>query len=433
MKLAKFRFGGIHPHDNKHAAGIHSEVLPLPKSVLITSSQHFGAPAKIVKQKGDTVEKGELIAEAGAGLSAMVHSSVSGKISSIEIAASPLGRNAHACLIDVAESNNKKYDNIKSHTSLSAEETIAKIRAAGIVGLGGAMFPADGKINTAIKTNCDVLVINGVECEPYITSDYRIMLEHTEEIFTAIEIFRKVIPSIKRVVIGIENNKPLAISEMSKMAKNYDVEVMPLRLQYPQGAEKMLIDATTGRVVPLAKLPLDVGVLVSNVATMYSIYEAVCKDKPLIERLVTVTGDAIKENKNLWVPIGTRVQDIVDYCGGITSDNVSVIAGGPMMGFTLPNLEQATVKGTGSILVIDENKRKKEHTYPCIGCNRCVDVCPMRLLPRVIAHAGKAQDKEKMNKFDIGGCFECGCCTYVCSSKIHLVQWIRIGKDYLRR
>ena len=296
MKLAKFRFGGVHPHDSKNTANIVSSNMENPpKSVLISMAQHIGAPAKLLKNKGDKVERGELIGEANGYVSGNVSSSVSGSVASVEIAPQPLGRGANALLINVEpNSYNLPYDEKSNFMSLSAEEMSDKIKKAGIVGMGGATFPANVKVDGASKGICDTLIINGVECEPYITSDYRLMLENTEDLFKGIEILRKIIPSVKRTVIGIEANKPIAIEEMSKTAKNYNVEVMALRLRYPQGAEKMLIDAATGRVVPVGKLPMDVNVLVVNVATLYAIYEAVAKDKPLIERMVTISGDAIK-------------------------------------------------------------------------------------------------------------------------------------------
>lgn len=434
MKFGKFRFGGVHPNDHKEAASIHSTYLPTPKSVLITSLQHAGAPAKIVKVKGDKVSKGDLIGEASGYVSANIHASVDGTVTSIDVAPQPLGRNSNAVLITSdLNASNIAYQENKDYMSYPTEVMLKKIKDAGIVGLGGAMFPTHVKIEGAIKSNCDVLLINGVECEPYITSDYRLMLENTEELFNAIDIIRKIVPSIKRTVIGIEANKPLAVKEMETIAKEKNVEVMTLKLCYPQGAEKMLIDAATGRVVPVGKFPPDIGVLVSNVATLFAIYEAVCKDKPLIERLVTVSGNAIKEVKNLWVPIGTPISALIENCGGLTSEKVLVIAGGPMMGFSLPNLEQTTIKGTNAIVVLDEAHTKKEKEYQCIKCGKCSKACPVLLSPTDIAHSAKAGVKEKLDGLGISNCFECGCCAYVCPSKIPLVQWIRVGKDLLRR
>lgn len=435
MKLGKFRFGGVHPHDSKDTAQIASSTMTqAPKSVLISMAQHIGAPAKMLKNKGDKVQRGEMIGEASGYVSGNVFSSVSGTIANIEIAPPPLGRGASAFLINLdAEANNVDFTLNNNYMTLSAEEMSKKIQNAGIVGMGGATFPTNVKVDGAAKGNCDTLIINGVECEPYITSDYRLMMEHTEDLFKGIEILRKIIPSVKRTVIGIEANKPLAIEEMGKVAKNYNVEVMPLRLRYPQGAEKMLIDATTGRVVPVGKLPMDVNVLVVNVATLYAIYEAVAKDKPLIERIVTVSGDAIKEHKNIWVPLGTPISHIVNECGGLISDDVLVIAGGPMMGASVPNLEQCVNKGTNSLLFLDKNKLPKEVEYPCIKCGRCANACPLHLSPTEIAHTAKAKIKDRLNALDIATCFECGCCSYICPSKIHLVQWIRYGKDLLRR
>lgn len=434
MNLGRFRFGGVHPNDHKEAADVVSSVLPTPKSVLLASLQHAGAPAKIIKQKGDEVKKGDIIAEAQGYVSAHIHASISGKITSIEIAPPPLGRGSQACLIQSNDNApDTEYKLNANFMSLSAEEMLAKIANAGIVGLGGAMFPTSVKISGSIKANCDILLINGVECEPFITSDYRLMMDNTEEIYHAINIIRNIVTSIKRTVVGIESNKPLATDKMETLAKENNVEVLPLRMQYPQGAEKMLIDATTQRVVPIGKFPPDIGVLVINIATMKAIYDAVATDKPLIERLVTVTGDAIKEKKNIWIPFGTPVSEIVDHCGGLLSDNVLAMVGGAMMGFALPSLDRHIIKGNNALVLLDSNKIKKEKEYPCISCERCSNVCPVKLIPTDIAHAAKAGDKELMNKYDIMSCFECGACAYICSSKIPLVQWIRVGKDTLRR
>lgn len=435
MNLGRFRFGGVHPHDSKDTADIASSALSNPpKTVLISMSQHIGAPAKMLKNKGDKIERGELIGEAGGYVSGNVHSSVTGTAASVEIAAHPLGRGANALLINVdSNADNLAYFESSDYMSMPVEEMSKRIQQAGIVGMGGATFPTHVKVDGAAKGNADTLIINGVECEPYITSDYRLMIEYTQDLFKGIEILRKIIPSVKRTIIGIENNKPKAIEEMAKIGKEHNVEVMPLRLRYPQGAEKMLIEATTGRIVPVSKLPMDVGVIVVNIATLYAIYEAVAKNKPLIERLVTVSGDAIKEHKNVWLPLGTPISHVVEECGGITAENVLILSGGPMMGAAIPNLEQCVNKGTNSLLFLDKDKLPKEVEYPCIKCGRCGNACPLHLSPTELAHTAKAKIKDKLNDLDIATCFECGCCTYICPSKIPLVQWIRFGKDLLRR
>ncbi|PTY39131.1 electron transport complex subunit RsxC [Brachyspira hampsonii] len=435
MNLGRFRFGGVHPHDSKDTADIASSALSKPpKTVLISMAQHIGAPAKMLKNKGDKIEKGELIGEAGGYVSGNVHSSVTGTAASVEIAAPPLGRGANALLINVdSNADNLAYFESSDYMSMPVEEMSKRIQQAGIVGMGGATFPTHVKVDGAAKGNADTLIINGVECEPYITSDYRLMIEYTQYLFKGIEILRKIIPSVKRTIIGIENNKPKAIEEMAKMGKEYNVEVMALRLRYPQGAEKMLIEATTGRIVPVSKLPMDVGVIVVNIATLYAIYEAVAKNKPLIERLVTVSGDAIKEHKNIWLPLGTPISHVVEECGGITAEDVLILSGGPMMGAAIPNLEQCVNKGTNSLLFLNKDKLPKEVEYPCIKCGRCGNACPLKLSPTEIAHTAKAKIKDKLNDLDIATCFECGCCSYICPSKIPLVQWIRFGKDLLRR
>ncbi|WP_239650879.1 electron transport complex subunit RsxC, partial [Brachyspira hyodysenteriae] len=367
-------------------------------------------------------------------VSGNVHSSVTGTVASVEIAPPPLGRGANALLINVdSNADNLAYFESSDYMSMSAEEMSKKIQQAGIVGMGGATFPTHVKVDGAAKGNADTLIINGVECEPYITSDYRLMIEYAQDLFKGIDILRKIVPSVKRTIIGIENNKPKAIEEMAKIGKEHNVEVMALRLRYPQGAEKMLIEATTGRIVPVSKLPMDVGVIVVNIATLYAIYEAVAKNKPLMERLVTISGDAIKEHKNVWLPLGTPISHVVEECGGITAENVLILSGGPMMGAAIPNLEQCVNKGTNSLLFLDKDKLAKEVEYPCIKCGRCGNACPLHLSPTELAHTAKAKIKDKLNDLDIATCFECGCCTYICPSKIPLVQWIRFGKDLLRR
>lgn len=435
MKKRKFSFGGVHPRGNKYTENQKSVIMTNPKTLLISLSQHTGKPAKPQKNKGDTVSQGELIGLADGAISANIHASLSGKVSMIEIAPPPLGRNAEAMLIQVDENAKEtEYKENKNFENLSTEEILNKIEAAGIVGMGGAMFPTSVKLKGSIDKRVDTFIINGAECEPYITTDHRMMLEYTEEIFIAINIVKKIIPSISKIIVGIEDNKKEPIEMMNKYAQSYGVEVIPLKTQYPQGGEKQIIEATTSRVVPAGKLPFDIGVLVHNIATLYAIYEAVVKDKPLINRLVTVAGDLIKEPKNIWIPIGSKFTDIINFCGGIDeNEEITVIAGGPMMGLALPSLEQSTMKGTNSILVLKSASKIIQKEYPCISCARCVDVCPIKLMPTSIARAAKSKDSKKMLMLEIHNCFECGACAYVCPSRIPLVQWIRVGKGELRK
>lgn len=434
MKKGKFSFGGIHPHIEKTTANKHSVRMPSTKNISISLWQHVGKPATAQKSKGDVVVKGDVIATADGVVSSNIHASVSGKISMVEIAPPPLGRNSETISIVVDENvEDNQYKDTINYKTLSAVEILNKIKDSGIVGMGGAMFPTSVKLSGSIDKKIDTIVVNAAECEPYITSDHRIMLEHTKEIVTAIDILKYIIPSVSNVAFGIEDNKPDAIELLDKYSKDNSFEVFSLNTMYPQGGEKQLIEATTGRVVPIGKLPFDVGVLVINVATLFAIYEAVIKDKPLIERLVTVVGDGVNESMNVWIPIGTRIQDIIDFAGGTTSEEVLAIAGGPMMGAAFSSFEQTTVKGTNCILVLSRDNYSEPKEYPCISCSRCIDVCPMRLMPTSIVKSAKSNNHKKMAMLEINSCIECGCCSYICPSRIKLVSWIRVGKDSMRK
>ncbi len=434
MKKGKFHFGGIHPHISKDTAEKASVRMPKTKTISISLFQHAGKPAIAKKSKGDIVAQGELLAEADGLISANIHASIAGKISIIEIAPPPLGRSAPSMLIQVDENaNTTEYKENKDYKRLRVEDILKKIKDAGLVGMGGAMFPTSVKLTGSIDKRIDTIIINGAECEPYITADHRMMLEYTEQIVVAINIIRYVIPSVSRVIVGIEDNKQDALDIMEKHAKSNDFEVFSLKTRYPQGGEKQLIEATTDRIVPMGQLPFDIGVLVQNIASLYAIYEAVIKNKPLIDRLITVAGDGIKESMNVWVPIGTKIQDVVDFAGGLTSENILAIAGGPMMGSALPSLEQHTIKGTNSILIFKRENYKIPKEYACIKCSKCIDVCPIKILPTSIVRAAKSNNHEKMLMLEIHACIECGCCSYICPSHIPLVHWIRVGKDSLRK
>ncbi len=434
MKKGKFSFGGIHPHIEKTTASKPSIRMPNTKNISISLWQHVGKPAIALKNKGDIVLKGELIATAEGIVSSNIHASVSGKVSMIEIAPPPLGRNGEAIsIVADVDAQDVEYTDRIDYKTLSAEEILNKIKDSGIVGMGGAMFPTSVKVSGSIDKSIDTIVVNAAECEPYITSDHRMMLEYTSEIVTAIDILRYIIPSVSNVLVGIENNKPDAIELLEKYSIDHSFEVCSLRTMYPQGGEKQLIEATTGRIVPIGKLPFDVGVLVVNVATLFAIYEAVVKNKPLIERLVTVVGDGVAENMNVWVPIGTRVEDIIDFAGGTTCKEVLAIAGGPMMGSALSSFEQTTIKGTNCILVLNRDNYKEPKEYPCINCARCIDVCPMKLMPTSIVKSAKSNNHKKMAMLEINSCIECGCCSYICPSRIKLVSWIRVGKNSIQK
>lgn len=435
MRTFTFKYGGVHPPDKKSlAAEIPSERLPLPEKLSVSMWQHLGKPAVPEVNKGDIVEEGQRIGDAAGFVSAHIHAPAAGTVKNIADAPPPLGRNALSVEIAVdASAERKEYARDDNALHTSNEEILSRIRNAGIVGLGGAMFPTHVKLQPPPDKPIDTLIVNAVECEPYITADYRMMLEKPSEIIEGIRIVRKLL-SPKKIYIGIEANKPKAIEIIERAIKTEpDMEVIVLKTQYPQGGEKQLIQAATGREVPVGGLPSDVGTLVQNAATLYAIYEAVYYKKPLTERIVTVSGEAIRNPKNLWVKFGTPIEAIIERCGGATEENVLAIAGGPMMGVALPSLNQTTVKGTNAIILLPDKGRKKyEKEYQCIRCNRCVEVCPIKLIPRDIVQRARIDDRERMADLDIMSCIECGACSYACPAMIPLVQWIRVGKTRLR-
>ncbi|GAB4407182.1 MAG: electron transport complex subunit RsxC [Thermodesulfovibrionales bacterium] len=434
MGLLTFR-GGIHPPDKKGLAKDSPIVQArIPQRVIILFSQHTGAPCKPVVSIGQEVKKGELIGEPGGFVSAPVHSSVSGKVVALGEFPNAMGRMVTAAVIenDGREEWTALRDN-PDYMSLQPDAIKERIRAAGIVGLGGAAFPTAVKLSPPKEKPIDTVIINGAECEPYLTADYRLMLERPDEIIEGLKILMKTL-GVNKGYVGIEDNKPDAIEVMRSASKNEpDIEVHSLEVKYPQGAEKMLIKAITGREVPPRGLPMDVGVVVQNVGTAFAVYEAVRYGKPLIERVVTVTGEGIKRPSNLMVRIGTPIAELIEECGGFTDSAGKVIAGGPMMGFALPSLDIPVTKGTSGILVIPEGEVVHAEDFrPCIRCGRCIDVCPMGLMPSVLSilsEKGHYEDTKEYNLFD---CFECGSCAFVCPSKRPIVHLIRLAKSLVK-
>jgi electron transport complex protein RnfC len=434
MGLATFK-GGIHPPDKKELSAQTpiTEANP-PKIVIIPLSQHAGAPCKPVVEIGQEVKKGELIGEPGGFVSAPVHSSVSGKVVAIGEFLNAMGRMVNSVVIE----NNMKeewtalQDN-PDYMDLSPDVLKEKIKAAGIVGLGGAAFPTSVKLSPPKEKPIDAVLINGAECEPYLTADYRLMIEKPSEIVEGLKILMKVL-NVTKGYIGIENNKPDAVAKMKEAVSGESrIEVLALEVKYPQGAEKMLIRAIVGREVPPRGLPMDVGVVVQNVGTALSIYEAARFGKPLIERVVTVTGEGIKEPRNLMVRIGTKISELIEECGGFKDVAAKVIAGGPMMGFALSNLDIPVQKGTSGVLVLPEEGVLHAEDYgPCIRCSRCIDVCPMGLTPSalsILSEKGQFEEAKEYNLFD---CFECGSCAFVCPSKRPIVQLVRLAKSMVK-
>jgi len=431
MALATFK-GGIHPPDKKELAKDRAiKEAKSPQRVVIPLSQHLGAPCKPVVTIGQEVKKGEVIGEPGGFVSAPVHSSVSGKVIAIAEFPNAMGRMVNSIVIE--NDGKEEWAALKDnpdYIKLSAEELKEKVKAAGIVGMGGAAFPTLVKLSPPKEKPIDSVIINGAECEPYLTADYRLMIEKPSEVIEGLKILMRIL-GVNKGFVGIESNKPDAIEKMKDAAKNEaNIQVCGLEVKYPQGAEKMLISALTGREVPPRALPMDVGVVVQNVGTAFAVYEAARYGKPLIERVVTVTGEGIKNPANLMVKIGTLISDIVEECGGLTEESGKVVSGGPMMGFALSTLNVPVTKGTSGILAIpEEGVVHTDEFGPCIRCGRCIDICPMGLMPSMLSllsEKGHYEDAKEYNLFD---CFECGSCAFVCPSKRPMVQLIRLAKS----
>lgn len=430
--LKRFKIGGIHPNDNKLSKSIPIEVLPLAQKVVIPLSQHIGAPAVALVKKGDTVKVGDLIGESGGFVSATIHSSVSGTVEKVDMVIDNMGIAKMSVIIkvegDLWNESIDRSEEIKKECTLSSEEIIKKITSSGIVGLGGATFPTQVKLMPPPGKVATTLVINGVECEPYLTSDHRVMLEKSEQIMVGIDILCKAI-KVSKAYIGIENNKPDAIVTMSAAASEYaHIEVVPLRVQYPQGGEKQLIDAVMNRQVPSGSLPIEVGAVVQNVGTALAVYEAVQKNKPLFERVVTVTGKSIKTPKNFLTRIGTPISQLIEAAGGVPEDVDKIINGGPMMGRSCSNIEAPVTKGCSGILMMKNTESRRSKAEVCISCAKCVSVCPMGLEPYLLGKLSNKNMFEQQEQHRVTDCIECGSCSYACPANLPLLDVIRLGK-----
>jgi electron transport complex protein RnfC len=431
--LKTFRIGGVHPPENKLSASEKIQTLPVPEQVTIPLSQHIGAPATPVVQKGDTVKAGQLIAQANGFVSANIHSSVSGTVVAIDNITDAAGLPKPAITIrtegDEWMPEIDRSGKVEHNITLSKEEIVKAIAAAGIVGMGGATFPTQVKLTPPPGNKAEFLIINGVECEPYLTADHRVMLEKAEEIIIGVQILMKAI-DVKQAIIGIENNKQDAIAHLQQTAsKVLGIEICPLKVKYPQGGEKQLIQATTGRAVPSGALPIAVGAVVQNIGTALAVYEAVMKHKPLMERIVTVTGKSVKHPGNYLCRIGTPVSKLIEAAGGIPEDTGKIIGGGPMMGRTMVNVDSPIMKGTSGILLLSRKEALREPVRNCIRCGKCVSACPMGLEPYLLAKLSMFNLLERMEEEKIMDCIECGSCSFTCPSARPLLDYIRIGKS----
>ncbi len=423
--------GGIHPFEGKSLTEKKSiEILPNPQTVYIPLQQHIGAPTNPLVEKKQEVKAGEKIAEVNSFVSAPVHASISGTVTGILDIIHPVSGKGKAIVIE-GNGEDSWTDSIKfedNYMDLPPSEMLNRIKEAGLAGLGGATFPTHVKLSPPPDKKIDVAILNGAECEPYLTADHRLMLEQPQDIVNGLRIMMKIL-GVKRGIIGIEDNKPDAIQTMHNLVKNEaGMEVAVFPVKYPQGAEKQLIRAALGREVPSGGLPMDVGVVVQNVGTAKAIFEAVSSQKPLTHRIVTVTGPGVKEPKNLLVPIGTQFQDVINFCGGLTEQAAKIIMGGPMMGLPQPNLEVPVVKGTSGILVLEEDQAHLPVEDPCIGCGRCVEVCPSHLMPttlQMLVSHGQTLEAEDLHIMD---CIECGSCSFICPANRRLLHEIRFGK-----
>lgn len=430
--MRTFRIGGIHPPENKLSAGKKITALAAPKQVIIPLSQHIGAPAQAVVKKGDMVKVGTLLAKAGGFVSANIHSSVSGKVNKIDNAIDASGYRRPAVFIDVEgdewEETIDRSETLVKECNLSAKEIIDKIAAAGVVGMGGATFPTQVKLMPPPGSKAEIVIVNAVECEPYLTADHSLMLEKGEQILVGVTILMKAV-GVNRAVIGIENNKPDAIAHMQKLAAQYPgVEIMPLKVKYPQGGEKQLIDAVIGKQVKSGALPISAGAIVQNVGTVYAVYEAVQKNKPLFERVVTVTGKAVKEPSNFLVRMGTPISVLIEAAGGMPENTGKIIGGGPMMGKALISAEVPVCKGSSGILLMTKEESVRKPMHDCIRCAKCVSACPMGLNPAFLMKATVYQNWEMAEKENIQDCIECGSCSYTCPAYRPLLDNIRVGK-----
>ena len=436
MKLSTFKIGGIHPEENKLTAEVATQVAPLPTQAVFPLSQHIGAPAKPVVGKGDQVKVGTLLAEAGGFVSAPIYSSVSGTIVKIDTIVDATGYRKPAIFIKVEGDEweegidrSDQLETLDAHPELTPEEIVERVKQAGITGMGGAGFPTHVKLCPPPTAKAECVIINAVECEPYITSDYRLMMEHADEIVVGLQLLMKA-AKVERGYIGIEENKPKAIDLLAEKTSGLaGIEVVPLKMKYPQGGEKQLVDAVIGRQVPAPPaIPVNVGAIVQNVGTAFAVYQAVMKRKPLFERYTTVSGKELKNPANFLVRMGTPMSQLIDLCGGMPEGDNKVLAGGPMMGRALMNTEVPICKGTNAVTILSGKDAVRQEAQPCIRCAKCVSACPMGLEPYLLSKLSARQLYDRAEELDITSCISCGSCQFTCPSHRPLLDQIALGK-----
>lgn len=427
--------GGVHPKEAKElSSNIAFETMPAPKEVILPIAQHIGKPSKVLVKKKDTVKKGQLIAEQDGFISASLHSPISGTVKSIGIMANVNGVAQPAIVIVANDSDETDYLPALDPETISPQEIRDRVKDAGIVGQGGAAFPTYVKLSPPPNAKIDSVILNGCECEPYLTRDNRFMIERTEDLMKGLKLLMKAL-EIKQGRIGIEDNKPEAIEILQKVASKYDdIIIDVVKTKYPQGAEKMLIKAAVNREVPPGKLPMDVGVVIQNIGTALAVYDAVVDGITAFTAALTVSGQGINQPKNLLVPIGTTIGDIIDFCGGVKEDKAKqVIVGGPMMGSAQHDMSAAIMKATSGILVFTDDEVTKMVETNCVKCGNCVSVCPMGLVPTDLIKYARSSKPDGLRDFGVMNCIECGSCQYNCPANIPLVHWLRVGKYVLRR
>lgn len=435
--LKTFPKGGIHPAENKITSLKAIKRMQVPKVVYVPIAQHIGIPSEIVVSRKDKVTIGQVIAKSGGFVSSNIHSPVAGTVTKLDMMVDSSGYKKQCIVIRTDQKNDANFDiqdfPLKKEISIDQKDILQHIADSGIVGLGGATFPSHVKLDLKNDKKVDCLIINGVECEPYLTADHRLMLEKAEEIIVGIHILMKAL-HIESAVIGIENNKKDAIKVLKNAAAGDNrVKVAALKVKYPQGSEKQLIKSILKREVPKGGLPMDVGVIVHNVGTIFAIYQAVQYDQPLIERVVTVTGKNVEDASNFWVKIGTPIKDLVQEVGGLPEGTRKIVNGGPMMGKAIKNTDVPVTKGTSGILIISEEEAGRQESKNCIRCSNCVFVCPMGLEPHLLMNLSEKGLYERASAEDILTCIECGSCSYVCPSHRPLLDYIRFGKNIVKK